>query len=70
MSILLKNVIRPEIFELSAYNVSPAKVMIKLDAMENPYPLSLTLRVAIAQLSENETIIRYLDPTSSVSNNT
>lgn len=52
MSILLKNVIRPEIFELSAYHVPPAKGMIKLDAMENPYPLSLTLREEIAQLAE------------------
>ncbi|MBK7352891.1 MAG: histidinol-phosphate transaminase [Nitrosomonas sp.] len=69
MSILLKNVIRPEIFELSAYHVPPAKGMIKLDAMENPYPLSLTLREEIAQLAENATINRYPDPTASVLKN-
>lgn len=65
MTHLLKNVIRPEIFELSAYHVPPAKGMIKLDAMENPYTLPLTLRAEIAQLAENATINRYPDPTAS-----
>lgn len=65
MSSLLRNVIRPEIFELSAYHVPPATGMIKLDAMENPYTLPLTLREEIAQLAENATINRYPDPTAS-----
>ena len=65
MSSLLRNVIRPEIFELSAYHVPPAKGMIKLDAMENPYTLPLTLKEEIAQLSGNAMINRYPDPTAS-----
>ncbi|HJY76448.1 MAG TPA: histidinol-phosphate aminotransferase, partial [Burkholderiales bacterium] len=31
--------IRPEILALSAYHVAEADGMVKLDAMENPYPL-------------------------------
>lgn len=65
MSSLLRNVIRPEIFELSAYHVPPAKGMIKLDAMENPYTLPLTLKEEIAQLAGNAMINRYPDPTAS-----
>ena len=65
MSSLLRNVIRPEIFQLSAYHVPPAKNMIKLDAMENPYTLPLTLRQEIAQLAGDANINRYPDPTAS-----
>lgn len=65
MSSLLRSVIRPEIFELSAYHVPPAKGMIKLDAMENPYTLPLTLKEEIAQLAGNAMINRYPDPTAS-----
>ena len=64
MSNLLRNVIRPEIFELSAYHVPPAKGMIKLDAMENPYTLPLALKEEIAQLAEDAMINRYPDPTA------
>lgn len=54
-------IIRPEILALSAYHVPPATGMIKLDAMENPYPLPLVLRNEIAQLSANAPVNRYPD---------
>lgn len=62
MSNLLQSIIRPEILALSAYHVPPAKGMIKLDAMENPYALPLILREEISQLAENAHINRYPDP--------
>ncbi|TNF96033.1 MAG: histidinol-phosphate aminotransferase, partial [Gammaproteobacteria bacterium] len=31
--------VRPAVQEMSAYHVADASGMIKLDAMENPYPL-------------------------------
>ena len=54
-------IIRPEILELSAYHVPPATGMIKLDAMENPYPLPLVIRNEIAQLTANAPVNRYPD---------
>ena len=54
-------IIRPEILALSAYHVPPATGMIKLDAMENPYPLPAVLREEIAQLTANAPVNRYPD---------
>ena len=54
-------IIRPEILALSAYHVPPATGMIKLDAMENPYPLPSLLREEIAQLTANAPVNRYPD---------
>ena len=56
-----ENIIRPEILALSAYHVPPAAGMIKLDAMENPYPLPPTLRDEIAQLALHAPVNRYPD---------
>ena len=54
-------IIRPEILALSAYHVPPATGMIKLDAMENPYPLPAVLREEIAQLTATAPVNRYPD---------
>ncbi|MCE7914746.1 MAG: histidinol-phosphate transaminase [Nitrosomonas sp. PRO4] len=54
-------IIRPEILALSAYHVQPATGMIKLDAMENPYPLPPALRDEIAQLTVQAPLNRYPD---------
>lgn len=54
-------IIRPEILALSAYHVPPATGMIKLDAMENPYPLPPVLRDEIAQLTLHAPVNRYPD---------
>ena len=55
-------IIRPEILSLTAYHVPPARGMVKLDAMENPYSLPLELRTEIAQLASSASINRYPDP--------
>ena len=54
-------IIRPEILGLSPYHVQAASGMIKLDAMENPYPLPPALREAIAQLAASAPVNRYPD---------
>jgi len=54
-------IIRSEILALSAYHVPPATGMIKLDAMENPYPLPALLRDEIARLTASAPINRYPD---------
>ncbi|MBI5450955.1 MAG: histidinol-phosphate transaminase [Gammaproteobacteria bacterium] len=62
--------IRPEIRQLAAYHVPDARGLIKLDAMENPYPLPLQLlapwqaRLASAELN------RYPDPAAATLVNT
>jgi len=64
----LKNslkVIRPVIKQLQAYHVADASGLIKLDAMENPYPLSADLQDGLqARLSKAE-LNRYPDPSAS-----
>jgi histidinol-phosphate aminotransferase len=54
-------VVRPEICALAAYSVAPSEGMIKLDAMENPFPLPDAVRgrlgAALAQVAVN----RYPD---------
>ena len=57
----LEEIIRPEILALSAYHVPPAVGMIKLDAMENPYPLPSALRSEIARLTADAPLNRYPD---------
>lgn len=62
MTLPIDQIIRPEILALSAYHVSPAQGLIKLDAMENPYPLPLFLREEISRLVASADINRYPDP--------
>ncbi|SEK82783.1 histidinol-phosphate transaminase [Nitrosovibrio tenuis] len=61
MSISPDQVIRPEILALSGYHVPHAVGMVKLDAMENPYPLPLELREEIARLAADAPLNRYPD---------
>ncbi|MEY4730454.1 MAG: hypothetical protein RL020_1612 [Pseudomonadota bacterium] len=60
----LQNLIREEIRAINAYHVPPSSGMIKLDAMENPYPLPVALRDEIAQLAYDASINRYPDPSA------
>ena len=58
----MSNLIREEIQALSAYHVPPAEDLIKLDAMENPYPLPDEIQsLWLAVLAKAE-INRYPDP--------
>jgi histidinol-phosphate aminotransferase len=57
----MTDLIRQEIRALSAYQVPSSQGLVKLDAMENPYPLPPSLREGLAQrLSECE-VNRYPD---------
>lgn len=53
--------LRPELLALRAYHVPPASGMVKLDAMENPYPLPETVRAEIAQQVAQAALNRYPD---------
>jgi len=54
--------LRREVLDLHAYHVPDSTGYIKLDAMENPYPIPLALREEIAATVANAAINRYPDP--------
>lgn len=54
--------IRPEINDLHAYAVQDATGLIKLDAMENPYPWPSSLDEAWCQTMQEVALNRYPDP--------
>jgi histidinol-phosphate aminotransferase len=56
-------IIRPEILALKAYHVADADGMVKLDAMENPYPLPAQMRRELAEQLSRVELNRYPDPT-------
>lgn len=57
--------VRPEVLALSAYHVPPARGLVKLDAMENPYPWPGELtELWLERLREVE-LNRYPDPAAS-----
>ncbi|HZE61793.1 MAG TPA: histidinol-phosphate transaminase [Burkholderiales bacterium] len=51
--------VRPEVLAMSAYHVADAEGMVKLDAMENPYPLPEPLRRELAQVLARVALNRY-----------
>ncbi|HEX5636417.1 MAG TPA: histidinol-phosphate transaminase [Gammaproteobacteria bacterium] len=62
----MSDLIRPQIKALSAYHVADAGKMIKLDAMENPYPLPEPLIAGWLQKISQAELNRYPDPQASV----
>ena len=58
------SLVRPEIRALCAYHVAPAKDMVKLDAMENPYPLPAGLAAEMGARLARVAVNRYPDPTA------
>ena len=58
---LIAAVVRPEVRALSAYAVAHAQGMIKLDAMENPYPLPAAVAARLARALSRVPINRYPD---------
>jgi len=58
-----EDLVRPEVLALKAYHVPEAQGMVKLDAMENPYPLPKTLRRELAERLSRLDLNRYPDPT-------
>jgi histidinol-phosphate aminotransferase len=57
-----KDLVRPEILALKAYPVAGAEGMVKLDAMENPYPLPEKLRRGLAEALARVDVNRYPTP--------
>ena len=53
---------RPEILALKAYHVADAAGMVKLDAMENPYPLPPAMRRELAEVLSRVELNRYPEP--------
>ncbi len=62
MEELIKKVIRPDVRAMSAYAVQDAKGFVKLDAMENPYPLPDWLKKAMADRLSQVALNRYPVP--------
>ena len=54
--------VRPEVLGMSAYHVADAAGMVKLDAMENPYPLPEPLRRELAEVLSRVALNRYPEP--------
>ncbi len=55
------SVLRPEVLSRSVYHVADALGMVKLDAMENPYPLPEALREAVGRRLAAVAVNRYPD---------
>lgn len=58
----VRSTLRPELLGWRGYHVQDSRGMIKLDAMENPYPLPLGIRRELAQALGGAPINRYPDP--------
>ena len=56
-----EDLVRPEILALKAYPVASSEGMVKLDAMENPYPLPEPLRRELAAVLARVDVNRYPD---------
>ncbi len=56
------SLIKPRVRKLAAYHVDETPVRIKLDAMENPYPLPDSVRREVAAVVRNTRINLYPDP--------
>lgn len=57
-----EQLVRPAVLEMRPYAVAPAAGLIKLDAMENPYPWPTSLRQAWLDVLASTTVHRYPDP--------
>jgi histidinol-phosphate aminotransferase len=60
----ITTLIRPQVRRLAAYHVDETSVRIKLDAMENPFPLPAAVRREIAAVVRNTKINLYPDPSA------
>jgi histidinol-phosphate aminotransferase len=60
----ITGLIRPPVRKLTAYHVDETPVRVKLDAMENPFPLPLELRQEIGDVVRDSRINLYPDPSA------
>lgn len=59
-----ESLVREEVLALEAYPVAPARGFVKLDAMENPYPLPAELAAQLGARLAAVEVNRYPDPTA------
>jgi len=57
-----QKLVRPEILAIKAYDVADAEGMVKLDSMENPYPLPPGMRRELAEVLSRVELNRYPEP--------
>jgi len=60
----ITKLVKPSVRKLKAYSVDETPVRIKLDAMENPFPLPEEVRTEISEVVRNARINRYPDPSA------
>jgi histidinol-phosphate aminotransferase len=60
----IAKLIKPSVRALTAYHVDETRVRIKLDAMENPFPLPAQVRDDVAKAVRKAMINRYPDPSA------
>ena len=58
------NLLRPAVRGLAAYHIDETPVRVKLDAMENPFPLPSKVRAEIGKAAAQALINRYPDPSA------
>lgn len=61
----IAKLIKPEVRKLKAYSIDNASFRIKIDAMENPFPLPDDVQQEIAEAVKLALINRYPDPSAS-----
>ena len=59
---LIEKVIRPDVREMSAYPVPDSRGFLKLDAMENPFPLPENLKAGLGKVLSEVALNRYPVP--------
>ncbi|HYA85542.1 MAG TPA: histidinol-phosphate transaminase [Nitrospirota bacterium] len=62
----IATLIRPQVRKLAAYHVDETQVRIKLDAMENPFPMPPAVRREIAAVVKSTPLNLYPDPSAKV----
>jgi histidinol-phosphate aminotransferase len=60
----ISTLIRPQVRKLAAYHVDETPVRIKLDAMENPFPMPEAVRREMAEVVRKTPINLYPDPSA------
>jgi histidinol-phosphate aminotransferase len=57
-----RDLVRPEVLAMKAYHVAPARGLVKLDAMENPYRLPPEIARELGERLSTVEVNRYPDP--------
>lgn len=60
----ISRLLKPSVRKLAAYHVDETPVRVKLDAMENPFPLPDELRREVAEAVRNAPVNLYPDPSA------